>query len=299
MIGSNTDTLLESYRDFWDSTASVYSNAKLTNEGGEDLEVILSRSGSIDNMVCLGVATGCRDPLFLLDKGIKPKKLLVNDLSPNLLRICLASLSSYSELDMLSLVGPIHRTLEKSAEGIEGFFGKSEPLLAVGVYKKDAFYTKFNGYSALELYSEERTNIGDNCVVYPIFYEGEILNTKSKGIDFKLPLSSRQIGRIAKFLQKYESSRGFGGFQFNSVKNGNPFISHYYTKELLEKIFVDTFPGYQISIVDTQTRNYVVFVGGKDSNQNTLITMINNVLGNIPLNLQKETLRSIRDRFYR
>ena len=52
-----------------------------------------------------------------------------------------------------------------------------------------------------------------------------------------------------------------------------------------------------ISLVDTKTRSYVIFVKKKNSNPNTMITMINNVLGNIPEYLQKRTLRSIKYSF--
>ena len=298
MQKDKTDFILEQYKQFWDSTASIYSNAKLTTEGGEDLEVVLSKTKNIDNLVCLGVATGCRDPLFLLNAGLEPNKLMVNDLSPELLKICLNNLSQYSGVDKISFVGPVHSILENSAQRIRTFLSAIEPVLCVGVYRKEAFYNKFNGYSALELYSEERKNIGSDCSVFPIFHEKKILKRLGKGANFRLPLISNQIDQIRDYLHPYEELSGFGGFQFNSIKEGNPFVSHYYTRGLLEQMFLEIFPNHTISVTDTKTRNYVIFVKRKDSEPNTMITMINNVLGNIPNYLQKRTLKSIKDTFY-
>lgn len=192
---------LKGSQDFWNGTAAIYSSAKLTTEGGEDIDVITSElmGKKIKKMICLGTATGCRDPLVFLESGaVYPEKLVVNDISGKLLEKCRRSLGPYmGNMEVLSVEGAIDESLSRYKNELSGFLGKVEPLFALGTYKYEIFCGKFNSYSALELYSIERENIGNYCSVYPLTFDGRNgrLNVcKEAVIKFDLPISPEKSG---------------------------------------------------------------------------------------------------------
>ncbi len=103
--------------------------------------------------------------------------------------------------------------------------------------------------------------------------------------------------RIVCFKEK-SSSSSFSNSSF--FWSRNTFVSHYYTRDFLYQHLRAIFPSteYAIEIESDNGRNYVAFVYRPARQQTGLITMINNVLGNIPLELQIPTLKSIKNTFY-
>jgi hypothetical protein len=87
----------EGQKTFWDRQAPDYGSADMTDNKGEEILVrslsseVSARNEPLEDIVTLGGAVGCRDPLIVTDVLRKPPaRIYFNDLSDKMTRAAAA-----------------------------------------------------------------------------------------------------------------------------------------------------------------------------------------------------------------
>ncbi len=273
--------------DFWNSVADIYSNNDMTkHEGDEEISCIYDMIQDLNEVKLIasfGVADGCRDPiLFLKYLDSKKKslpKVICNDLSPELLKICRDRIDKeFVNVDAQYFSAPIDKLSNKivptDSENLV-------PVYAVGVYNAD--YIK----ESLELYKQNKDVIGTMFSVSMLTFDGE-LHEAHHQIEFDIESYAKVLDQI--LLLKSEPN-----FAAYSIRTNKNFISHYYTMASIEAICHHVFGDVaNITTKCVGCRYIVVKIVKNTSEPNCLVTTINNVIGNIHNDYQIKSLQKIK-----
>ena len=274
---------------FWDGVANIYGKHQLTNHKSDyELEFVngvIDDMQRVDTLVCLGVADGSRDPFALLnymkEKGMElPKDMYLNDLSIQLLGECQKTMDEHYDSIPLNLFpGPMCDIPNKVNRTFDNY------SLVLGFY--DANYLE----QSLQGYLESSDVIGTTFKVgYTTFHNGEIVwgdgYTYFDIKDWKK--------HIEKLKSTRENAKNFLAFSIVTDKN---FISHYWDYDMLKDMMESTFGPILKTISPVGDRYIVTLV--EDNNVDnekpkTLVTSLNNVMGNIPYEHQIESLTAIK-----
>lgn len=274
---------------FWDSVSEIYSkNSMTTHDNDHELAYIfdiVNHTKNLQTLICLGVADGCRDPMAILhhiDQTDKPLPLTIcNDLSAELLKVCADRVSKIEGIQSAFYPGPMHE-LEVKEE-----YENPNPTLVIGVYNADHI-----DYS-LSLYLENVGIIGKEFTVSILTMTDDYLTQSEDHIKFDITDYKKHLDAL------YELRNSNKDFVAYSITTNTGFITHYYTVDGLEKMCKLVFGKYSISVKPIGSR-YVVADIKKDADKEstTLITTLNNVVGNIPWHLQIPSLFSIHKNFF-
>ncbi len=286
MSSSNTSSSRVS-EQFWDSVSQFYGTHQLTNHKSDfELDCVnnlVKHMGQIDNLICLGVADGSRDPLVILGSMTDlemplPKEMHFNDLSGDLLAQCKKKVvtnhpgvvATYHSLPMEELPDKI---------GIKF----PNPDIIIGLYDADYFIPSLNGYL------ESKDVIGTDFMVgYTVFKDGKI----SHG-SWQVHFDIDNYSIFAPDFVKMRSDKNFLAYSIMTEKN---FISHYWDKQMLEELMKLVFEKDMKNVTNVGDRYLVTHIQSKSEHisSNTLITSLNNVVGNIPFEHQLESLQAIK-----
>ncbi|NIO44947.1 MAG: hypothetical protein GTN36_05350, partial [Candidatus Aenigmarchaeota archaeon] len=157
------------------------------------------------------------------------------------------------------------------------------PTVTIGVY--DANYIG----PSLKGYFENKDIIGEEFKIWYLSYSGCKI-TKSKWcVDFN-------IDDWESVLPVLQTMRDDPNFLAYSILTNNKFISSYYDSEklldMMNGIFGDNLKG--VTSVGKRYVMTVVGYGDRDGDKKTLVTTLNNVIGNIPYDCQINSLLAIR-----
>ena len=166
---------------FWDRQALTYGLADMTRDNVGELTIVegfcrdfVGRGYVAKDVVALGGANGCRDPLIvtrtLRISGHAPQQIHFNDLSVAMTKAALeGSLAEYkwSGIPVQLLPGPIHE--------IASQIPVLPRRLLVGAYSARAL-VEINPqedypYTGLEEYVRNRNILGDRFIVEPVSFE--------------------------------------------------------------------------------------------------------------------------------
>lgn len=283
-------------KGFWDSVAKFYSEHQLTNHQSDyELEFVLNTLGTIGtvyNLVCLGVADGSRDPYIILkylnDKGVGlPIETHLNDLSDKLLDEC------RKRLDEFPISATYHAKPMKEVK-IERKF--TNPNIILGLYNSDYLLQSLQGYL------ESKDVIGDMFEVrYTTFANGKI-NHSEERIKFN-------IEDYVTYSEQFVAMSQKENFLAFSIKTDKQFISHYWHAPILIKLLQNVFTGLNVKVFDSGKRYIIAYITnpctlaessietGTDGGETTLLTSLNNVIGNVPTECQYDSLVAIRNMF--
>lgn len=276
---------------FWDSVSNIYSSSDLTNHVGDhELSYVLKnyQDYAIKNLICMGVADGCRDPITILaSKNNIPKLLVVNDFSPKLLETCtnkmLLKFPNISPCYDCGEMKDVHKRNSKLKQSFEN--GK----IIHGVYNVDYIMESLN------LYAENNSVIGKNMNIGFLYWQNNNLHQSPDSINF----DNLEINNVPENVQSFiKKSLKLDNFVAISVHTETGFISHYYSPDGLNKMFSYIYPNNNFKIIVTKERYIIVeCFFGESKNTDTMVTNLNNVIGNIPYFDQIDSITAVKNFF--
>ncbi len=302
---------VESQIAFWDAMSEIYENADMTVDNQKEIDVVIKKYREIQcqDIITLGGAVGCRDPKVLLEdlisRDIKEKKLPVvffNDLSNRqVLKAKEFVLKPFTDkgLTINYLPGEIKNICKNIP---------SKPRrLIIGVYNCHSFFNAHpsDGYpiSGFDEYLKNNTILG-----YEFLFDWVKLipdhRIVSCGLRAKIDASAEQKTRdqIKNLIDISRSEKWImddvTALQIIGRHYGNPgfFISHWYTQrgflELLESVFS---PDQFIISTETFAKGMVFVVDQIGVKPSGVVTVLNNVIGNVLPDDQFETLGVIKE----
>lgn len=268
---------------FWDSVANIYSNNSMTkHEGDHEMMYVFETiqkyfQNGISNMACFGAADGSRDPMCILEflkenKKFLPKELIVNDISPEFIKICKEKFDLYRDINCEYHAKPIHEVKLNN---------KYKSVYVNGLYNADYFM------QSLSLYLENKEIIGTKFKVWPLEFNGlELKRTLNVPIEF-------DINNYNAYASTFEKLRSNGKFLAFSLETDKNFISHYYDAKNVELMYKSVFGEKFSSVKCIGNRYIVLIIKSNTSDHECLITTLNNVMGNVKYDQLLNSLENI------
>ncbi len=301
---------VEGQKAFWDAQAATYENEEMTTDNQGEMDAVLDAYREVDceDIVTLGGAVGSRDPKMLLEDtfsrtgGYVPR-VVFNDLAPQQVNRAKSSiLKSFIDdgVEMVFLSGEIAHVCRE----IE----RKPRRLIIGVYNCEAFFKAdpqvgypFCGYD--EYLRNERV-LGEEFL-FDWVELSETNEPTSTGIRAKISTSGEEIRKIAvrdslAAMQREISSGAIpsiAALQIVGQTEGRSgfFLSHWYTPDGIHKLVGSVFRSNAFSI---STRHFakgmVLIVNPIGSKPQGVVTVLNNVIGNVLPQSQHQTLQAIK-----
>lgn len=309
---------------FWDRQSQTYDTADMTNDNEGEMDAVLEclRTTSFREIVTLGGAVGCRDPKMILEsifceKGANgnpcsPKKVLpdivFNDLSPsqveraktNILSRCNQSCGVRVEF----FSGPIMETCKRIS-------GTARTLL-LGIYDVEAFFRadEEHGYpmAGFDEYLKNANILGDRFWFDWLTLNGDSVRIMNSGMRLHISESSESkaefrrklYGEHSVIAQPYgdaDEPLRFLALQVVSVHDGKSgyFVSHWYSTSTVIDLLTSVFPLNAFEISQMSFPKGTLFcIKRRNVASQGVVTMLNNVFGNIIPSEQIATLEAIR-----
>lgn len=298
---------LEALIAFWGSQQN-YDDAEMTNDNGEEMDIVLSRVRAIrcEDIVTLGGADGCRDPKLILEDMQSRRSALpsviFNDLAKEL--VCKARdkhLTAFAERGVN--IAYVPGTIADVCKQI-----RSVPRrLLLGVYRSEAFFTasahgekRQAGYDG---YLKNHALLGDE------FFMRLVSLTASNNLVPASPCAwvrhdhnanRKLIARNA--LEALDRRHGAletprTAVQVIGRRDGRAglFLSHWYMRVGILELVRNVFTRDQFDVDVAVCPKGIVFTIDPISRKPMgIITVLNNVLGNVLPESQHETLMAIR-----
>lgn len=304
---------------FWDSVAKIYDQSELTtHDSNAEIDFIfkkLTEVTSVDRLVCLGVADGCRDPYLLLSFLTRHNKELpltniFNDYSPELLKKCKERLDK-----QFPMLDPVYLPMSVLDIDHEKYCDiKTKNNIIIGCYNFD--YLR----ESLQIYKQQKDVIGNNFKLNYVFFDGTDLLRKDETVSFCIDDYMSVIDKIT----NHDNDSQFVGC---CISTDTGFVTHYYCLRGIAKIIKHVFDN-SLNITVTQCGNryivshivyyqdlcdpansrfgkaesrYYSVEGVTDNNilmpmqpSNSFTTCLNNVIGNIPTDQQLKALTKMK-----
>jgi len=291
---------------FWDRQSKTYSSAEMTdNEGELQLvarlcEEFVQQGFVASDIVTFGGANACRDPKVVFkvlnDVGCSPQEVFFNDLSAEMVRAAIEG-----ELSLISSLGiPVTAVAGAAHEVAARVFIRPRRVL-IGVYSVQALHTSDpkSGrlVSGLERYVRNARILGDRFVIDLLeITEGKYgkhrcrLFLDASCTEDELHATERKLRELVLLSPPAVAFRVVGEHE------GQPgfFLSHWFTLEGIASLVGRHFPvrHFPHSFIEACAEGYVVRMDPVDSPEG-IVTMLNNVLGNILPDEQGATLTAI------
>jgi hypothetical protein len=289
---------------FWDGVSKVYSASNMTHHMADfELSFILSKLKllNVKGMACFGSADGNRDPIamlkFLRENSLNlPHELTVNDISVNMVKEARKNLLEGGWHVHIENVNYVHKPLS-CIDSIPSSITDKRMTYFIGVY--NATYLK----NSLILYRENKEIIGDRFMVSPLYYNQK----ECSGSELGITVGTCITFDIDKFEDVWDELDKMGktpNFYAYSISTNKNFVSHYFDANCLGRLLNDIFTGYNVeTVAENEQQNgarYIVNVithKETSANNDYVITMLNNVLGNIKHDEHVSSLTKLRNLF--
>lgn len=299
----------EGQTTFWNGQKD-YANTGMSNDIQAELDIVLEKSRQVHcrDIVTLGGAVGCRDPKVILEDmrsrgcGELPK-VYFNDLADVLvLRARDEFLKPFTEggTDITFIPGAISDIAEQ--------IPSAPRRLLLGVYRSDAFFADYpaQGYpvSGYNEYLQNHVRLGEEFFMnWMSLTEGNLLSRI--GNDHR-PIRSddTQLVKLAHKKKLRETHRTMtragveiAALQIIGTTEGRDghFSSHWYTEGGILKMVRQVFTPDRFTIdLSFCAKSMVLTVDSIRHKPTGIVTVINNVLGNVIPDSQHETLVAIR-----
>ncbi|MCX6809979.1 MAG: hypothetical protein NTZ65_04530 [Candidatus Berkelbacteria bacterium] len=301
---------------FWDRQFDIYETADMTVDNAGEMDAVIEicrRIPGISNVVTFGGAVGCRDPLMIFKQAIcsgcdpckPPNRGLVNvffnDLSPNLLATakshtlakcqeCGADISYHpgAILDIAGGVPPANRTL------------------IMGVYDVKAFFlpNPDHGYpnAGFDEYIANREILGDNFWFDYLTFNGQEISRIETGMELSADLDSVALEEfklelISCTARQLVQRPDIIGLQVVGVRKdqGGFFLSNWFDQVGLNRLVGMVFPPTEYFVqVKTFPKGFLYCISRNGVAPTGVVTVLNNVFGNVIPDEQLSTLEAIR-----
>ncbi len=291
---------------FWDCQAPAYEEADMTQGNAGELELVaalcddfISCGYVAEDVVTLGGANGCRDPLIVTDTlqrhGQQPQKVFFNDLSVAMTRAALeGSLASYHEKAVLVDVipGPIHEIVERITT--------APRRVILGIYSArslvDADPQRGHPLAGLEEYVRNSRILGNQFTIECLgFRAGEYVD-----LGLRMFLSAEhaeeELPTVLDALRLYLSGGAVDIVRVIGQHAGDSgfFLSHWFTEAAAIKLAQACFHSERVEnmLLLRCAKGFVIRID-PISKPRGIVTVLNNVLGNVLPHEQCDTLRAV------
>lgn len=310
---------------FWNQQADSYETADMTNDNlGEIVEVVERFRANPQiwrDIVVLGGAVGCRDPKMILQEAIcqnpgsscsppsEGVKIFFSDLAPDQVDRAkydiLAKCQNCENIKVDFLAGSIHEVYKDIEPACRA--------LMLGVYDAHGFFQadSLRGYplAGFDEYLNNSAVLGDHFWFDWLFHKDGQLITKSSGLEISVSDPDEAKRVVRKHLREsYDALITYYGdcaapmddlvaIQVVSAKENRDgfFLSHWFAIDNLIKVIDSVFPW------PDYLSNFTRFPKGalfeiRPANQpaNGVVTVLNNVIGNVLPEEQLATLKAIK-----
>jgi hypothetical protein len=304
---------VEGQSAFWDAMSEVYEGADMTVDNQKEMDVVIKHCREIQyqDLVTLGGAVGCRDPKMILEdlvaRGFSGEQLPVvfyNDLSSEQVRKAKESvLKPFTDkgLTIKYLPGEIRNTC--------GSIPKKPRRLIIGVYDCHSFFNAHpnDGYPScgFDEYLKNSAILGCDFLMewVKLTSENRMISCGFRarvGVDDDI--GTRTWIKNLVDLSRSSSVGGVGrditALQIIGRHLDNPgfFLSHWYTQYGFNKLLKSVFNPDRFAIsTETFAKGMVAVVDPIGTQPSGVVTMLNNVIGNVLPDDQFETLCAIRE----
>lgn len=259
-------------KEFWEYLSTYYTNYPMINDDADyEMNFISEKLSEMKELVCLGVADGTRDPLQILKINSNIESMILVDISTKLLNLCKNNIKEFNHIPTQYFDQPIHE--------LKLNVTKRPTTMFIGTY--NAKYI----IKSLGIYLKNR-ELGENFDLAVLTEENGKLIRKNN-IQFKIDDYTKFIPQILKMQDD-----NFLGY---SIKTEKEFVTHHYHVDNFSNFITksNVFKKHHVHYVGDR---HVIFQFGEGNER--IITCLNNVIGNIPHNLQIETLSKINQLFF-
>jgi SAM-dependent methyltransferase len=294
--------------DFWDLQAPTYSRADMTVDNESELNIVLqkSREVSLKEIVTLGGADGYRDPRVIL-------KDLLGRNGDHLVRVTFSDLSrkmverARENLDPLLKEGDRIVYMQGSITRVCRRIKKSNRRLTLGCYGFNSFVENMEGedlHSGVSCYLNNHKTLGEQ-----FYLEWVALSERNELVSigvcchlhYQDPIEIQEAVRdILRSSHHSLVSKGVEviALQIRAVhpkREKSPFLSHWYTEKGIKTILNLVFSEENFVVnIDPCEKGFVVTVDPRDKEVTGIITVLNNVIGNVLPREQYKSLLAIR-----
>jgi len=289
----------------------------MTNDNPHEIACVIERTdpGVHSEIVTLGGAVGCRDPLAIIKakycsekdgsccQGSRLPRIFFNDISPEMVRRAEESILAGCKgcgVEMEFCASPIADACFRVKKG------SVSRMLLLGVYSDDGFFKSDprNGYnlSGFDEYMKNSEVLGERFWFDWLVLRDGSLQTDRYGLfvepiwpaeklaDVRMQLANdyatavRSNGLVA--LQVVSAHRDRDGF----------FISHWFNARGILSLLREVFPEDVFGIKeDTFPKGMLFAIKKRNSVPEGIATILNNVLGNVLPQEQISTLNRVKD----
>lgn len=299
---------------FWDAQAAIYEGADMTVDNCQEMDVVIEQCREIpcSEIVTLGGAVGCRDPKMILEKLFPMSsswrswpRVVFNDLS-------------FQQVEWAK--GKVLKTYEDAGLKVTYFPGEIKNVcrnigirnprrLIIGVYDCGSFFEAHpaDGYPlcGYDEYLKNCEILGHEFLIDWMRYTPKG-NLVSCGVRSEIGSSDsledqEAVKTVLQIIYHGTNNGGFKdviGLQIigRSPNRNGFFLSHWYKSSGFKRMLVDVFPVDSFSIKEFHFAKGMVFVVDPVGREpRGVITVLNNVIGNVLPQSQFETLSAIRE----
>jgi len=298
---------------FWDAQAATYESAPMTLDNQQEMDRVLERCREIScgEIITFGGAVGCRDPKMILEElfsrrhGQPLPKVIFNDLSEKQVehaRNNILKLFADAGVEITYLPGQIKDVCKT--------IGRQNPRrLIIGVYDCQAFFwaDPSAGYPlcGYDEYLQNSETIGHELLIDWIRYVpgGNLVScgTRSRVSSSDCPEDQAVVKNILENIYKNVDDgdiKDILGLQVIGRSEGRKgfFISHWYKPSAFRFMVEEIFSPDSFSIKECHFAKGMIFtidpIGIKPQG---VITILNNVIGNVLPHSQFETLTAVKE----
>lgn len=299
----------EGQETFWNAQKD-YANTGMSNDSQAELDIVLEKSRQIHcrDIVTLGGAVGCRDPKVILEdmraRGCDGlPKVYFNDLAEELvLRARNEFLKPFTEsgTDITFIPGAI--------SDIAVQIPSASRRLLLGVYRSDAFFADCpaQGYpvAGYNEYLQNHARLGEEFFMHWVYLTKEHLLDRIQNDHRPIRFDDTEAVKLAhkKKLQETHRTISRAGVRIAALQiigttegREGHFSSHWYTEGGILKMVRQVFTPDRFTIdLSFCAKSMVLTIDSIHCKPTGIVTVINNVLGNVMPDSQYETLVAIR-----
>lgn len=300
---------VEGQKVFWDAQSGTYETEDMTTDNQGEMNVVLEHCRKINctDIVTLGGAVGCRDPrailkdIFLTQKGSN-LEVVFNDLSKRQVERAQTSILK-PFIDMGIKITFLSGEITDVCQHIT----KKPRRLLLGVYNCQSFFKAepeegypFCGYDE---YIRNSRILGEEF----IFDWVKLSKTKKlvsvDGLYIKVSAKdnmSQSTGKATLLLENEKISKGtmsVSALQIIGQKENKSgfFLSHWYTQSGILELARSIFSPNEFSInIKHFAKGMLLIVDPINTEPQGIVTVLNNVIGNVLPQSQYKTLQAIR-----
>ncbi len=298
---------------FWDRQYGIYQNAPMTVDNAGEMDAVLEvcRSVDIADIITFGGAVGCRDPLMIFQQAICPAgdpcsppnsltRVRFNDLSPALL-----GTAADSVLERCQDCGADITYHPGAIVDVAPSFPTMPRTLIIGVYSAMAFFVPnpIRDYpeAGFDEYVANHDILGEHFWHDYLIYNGQSLSTLETGME--LDYDTAHLAEYRDSLMQFTVSKivsqrpGIIALQVIGTKQKQQgyFISNWFDQASLTRLINDLFPDTEYTVeIKTFPKGFLYAINRIGTVPKGVITMLNNVFGNVIPSEQIPTLEAVR-----